>query len=369
MRHNVFQRLTIIGLGLIGSSIARAAKEDHLAATIVGCDANEVSLAYAKKEGCIDVASHDAAHAVQNSDAVILATPPASLEAVISQIAPNLAQGAIVMDVASVKIPAIMAIAPHIPDSVIFVPTHPIAGSEQSGVRAGKADLFHKKRIIITPESPPDTELMQLITKFWEGMGARVEAMPPEVHDMLYGYMSHLPQAIAFALKSSLGEFYDTAKNNAVYQSFLRISRSPTPMWAEIFALNHENLLQGLDRYMDVVAHVIKELASAPEGEESKEEPLLAHTVLFPRIVASCLVTTVMEAEKMAGFNFSRYAGTGFADLSAPAVSAPEQDIERISAQYRLVAVVLKKFLERLQEIRTIISGANATMIELALRN
>ncbi len=155
---SVFDRITIIGLGLIGSSIARAVHERGLAKTIVGCDHNEISLAYARKHGFIDTAESDPPKAVAGSDLVILATPPSTLADIAQSIAPHLKPGAIVMDVCSVKQPAIDAIAPHIPPGVDFIPAHPIAGSEQSGIAAGRADLFERKQVIITPKEPLQDE-------------------------------------------------------------------------------------------------------------------------------------------------------------------------------------------------------------------
>lgn len=361
----IFKQITIIGMGLIGSSIARAVHQNKLAGKIIGYDHNEVSLAFARKEKFIDIGDADLQSAVSGSDLVIISTPPATLEDITQEIAPHLATGAMVMDTASVKRPAIEAIAKHLPAHVIFIPTHPIAGSEKTGVQAGRADLFAKKRIIITPNEPPNAELMNKLAAFWQGMGARLEGMPADIHDMIYGYMSHLPQLIAFCVEQPLGDFFEQTENNPqenkVYKTFLRIAHSNPELWAEIFEMNKDNILKGLDRYIDVVTHVHKELKAAPEGEESKNDATLAYTVLFPRIVASCLVTTVMEAEKTAGIPFARYAGTGFADFSAPALIQPDADIEHISAQYKLVENILDKFLLRLKLFRTALTSGTTT--------
>lgn len=357
MTTQIFSKISIIGLGLIGSSIARAAHENNLAGTVVGYDHNEISLAVARKEKFIDIAAPDLQAAVTDSDLVIIATPPATLADIAEGLAPHLKNGAIVMDTASVKQPAMEAISRHLPEQVIFIPAHPIAGSEQTGVRAGRADLFIKKRVIITPKEPPEAELLEKITAFWAGMGARLEGIPAGIHDLIYAYMSHLPQLIAFCLEKPLREYFEQTENNPVYKSFLRIANSSPELWAEIFELNKINLLGGLDRYIDVVAHVHNELKNAPYGEESKNNEQLSYTVLFPRIVASCLVTTVMEAEKNAGFPFAKYAGTGFADLTAPAIIPPDADIEQISAQYKLVEGILSEFLLRLKLFRTALSS------------
>lgn len=351
-----FKQVTIIGLGLIGGSLARAIYQNHLVEKIIGYDHNEISVAFALKEKFIDSCATDLAEAVAGSDLVIIATPPATLADISQEIAPHLADGTIVMDIASVKRAAMEAIAPHLPDKVIFVPAHPIAGSEQTGVRAGRADLFTKKRVIITPKEPPDAEIMEKITAFWAGMGGRLEAMPPEIHDLIYGYMSHLPQLIAFCLEQPLGRFFEQTDDKPIYKSFLRLAGSSPELWAEIFELNKDNILKGLDRYIDVISHMHKELLDAPESEKSGDDEELAYTSLFPRLVASCLITTVMEAEKNAGIPFARYAGTGFADLTAPAILPPEADMEHISAQYKLVEGILDKFVLRLKMFRASIA-------------
>mgnify|MGYP003393118342 FL=1 len=349
----VFKQMTVIGLGLIGSSIARAVHQNNLAERIIGYDHNEISIAFALKEKFIDSGDMNLQSAVFGSDLIIIATPPGTLADIAQEIAPNLIVGAIVMDTASVKRPAVEAIQPYLPDNIIFIPAHPIAGSEKSGVRAGRADLFAKKRVIITPKVPPEAETLDKITAFWTGMGARLEGMPPEIHDMIYGYMSHLPQLIAFCLEKPLGRFFKETEGKHVYKSFLRLAGSDPELWAEIFELNKDNLLKGLDRYIDVISHMHKELLDAPESEKSGDDEELAYTSLFPRLVASCLVTTVMEAEKNAGIPFARYAGTGFADLTAPAILPPEKDMEHISAQFKIVERIINEFLLRLKMFRT----------------
>jgi cyclohexadieny/prephenate dehydrogenase len=352
----LFKQITIIGLGLIGGSIARAVHQNHLAERIIGYDHNEISIAFALKEKFIDSGIAALPDAVAGSDLVIIATPPATLADIAQEIAPHLAAGAIVMDMASVKRAAVEEIAPHLSDDVIFIPGHPIAGSEQTGVRAGRADLFAKKRVIITPKEPPRPEIMEKLTVFWAGMGARLEAMPAEIHDMIYGYMSHLPQLIAFCLEQPLGKYFEMTEDRHIYKSFLRLAASSPELWAEIFELNKDNLLKGLDRYIDVITHVHKELLDAPETQEVGTDEVLAYTSLFPRLVASCLVTTVMEAEKNAGIPFARYAGTGFADMTAPAILPPEADMEHISAQFKIVESIINQFLLRLKVFRNSIA-------------
>ncbi len=362
----LFERITIIGMGLIGSSIARAVRQFQLAPAIVGCDRNEVSLAFARKHGFVDTATQDAATAVAGSDLVILATPPSSLEAVTKAIAPALEPGCLVMDTCSVKQHAIDAIAPYIPAGVEFMPTHPIAGSEQSGVSAGRANLFDKRKVIVTPDDPSQhSHVLQTVTSFWQAMGARLEGMPPHLHDMIYAYVSHLPQLLAFIAGRPLlaqGSLFD---NDIVLQKFTRLSGSDLELWLDIFHYNSGHLAAALDRYIDVIAHITRELKDAPEGNDDLADDTLTHAVLFPRVAASCLITTVMEAEKKSGFSFARYAGTGFADFTYPATHPPEGDIENISNHHSAMLGILARYWEELTTVRAAL-GENSTDV---LRN
>lgn len=357
----VFDRITIIGLGLIGSSIARAAHEKRIAGHITVCDPNEVSLAYARKHGFADAFSTAPEDVVAESSLVVLASPPSTLGDVMESIAPALRPGTVVMDVCSVKRPAIDAISPFVPEGVLFLPAHPIAGSEHSGVGAGRAGLFERKRVVVTPEHPESDPALEKVTAFWHGLGARVEAMPAHLHDLIYAYVSHLPQLLAFAAIHPLAGFEDEREQDELLRKFLRLSDSNIEMWIEIFLLNRDHVLHALDRYLDVLLHIRAELQGAPQDEPVPEaDEKAARTALFPRIAASCLITTLMEAERKAGFPFARYAGTGFADVSFPASQPPEEDIEQISKQYAAVGSVLDEYAARLRQFRASIATGSS---------
>lgn len=360
----LFDRITIIGLGLIGSSIARAAHKKKLAETIVGCDENDIAPTFARSHKFIDVAMHDMKMAVKDSDLVILAVRPASMGDVAKKIGASLKKGAIVMDVASVKRPVMEAISAHLPSHVDYIPAHPIAGSELSGTRAGKANLFEGKRVIVTPNEPLQDDMLRRITAFWSAIGAKVEGIPPDLHDLLYAHVSHLPSLLSFAAKHIITDPAAAQKQ----KKFLRLSHASTELWTEIFLLNQANVLSALDRYLDVLWHIKGELAAAPEGEESKQDDALARNILFPRIAASCLITTVMEAEKQAGFSYARYAGTGFADFTSPATAAPEGDIEQIAQHYLPVLGVLQDYIVVLKKLRDVLAGGSAKKLQEALQ-
>lgn len=366
MAEPVFERITIIGLGLIGGSIAKAVRKNHVADIILGCDSSSGTLNIARSQKIIDIASNDAAQAVRESQLIIIATPPASLEVIAKYIAPNLLRGALVMDTASVKEFVMHNVGSHLPDDVSFVPVHPIAGSEQSGFSASRADLFTKKRVIVTPGEPLEGDVLQKITRFWTAIGARVEGMPPDIHDRIYAYVSHLPQLLAFACKDI---FERQAKNETIIL-FSRLGFSNPALWNEIFTLNAQHILPALDRYIDVVFHVLQELIEGNKihaaATEKTERPEAA---LFARIVASCLVSTVMEAEKKSGFAYARYAGSGFNDFIAPSTLPPEPDIEHISKQSSAVISLLRTYIDRLALLRNAIAQTNIKELTRLLPN
>lgn len=354
----IFDRITLIGLGLIGSSIARACRTNQAAYKIVGCDDSETVLAYARQQNIVDVAMRDPRTAVAHSNLVILATPPSTLAYIAQQIGPLLTPGTLVMDTASVKLAAVEAIAPYLPPHVHFIPAHPIAGSELSGISASSANLFERRRVVVTPEAPLEGELLKKITRFWGALGARVEGMPAALHDHIYAYVSHLPQLLAYAVGQTIPGY----ARQETLSRFLRKSSANIQLWAEIFALNKTNLLAALDRYLDAISHIVNELKSAPADASPVQpaDPALAATVLFPRIAASCLITTVMEAERKAGLSFARYSGAGFADFASPATSAPDNDLERISSQYPHVVALLETYSAHLKQWREKIEGPQA---------
>ena len=355
---HLFDKITIIGLGLIGSSIARATRTHRLARSITGCDRSEISLGYAQSSRIIDTSTQDLVPAVKDSQLVVLATPPGTFADITRAIAPALAEGAIVMDVASVKQAAVQSIAPHLPAHVDFIPAHPITGGEQSGVQAGRDDLFYRRHVILTPQAAKLTPALQKITSFWKGMGARVDAMPADLHDQIYAYVSHLPHLLSFACRSVLEERPQEPESDML-RRFLRISHSNRALWSEVFLLNKDNLIKALDRYLDVIAHIKHELGQAPEGEPAPEDSEKAYALLFPRLAASCLITTVMEAERPTGIPFVRYAGAGFEDFTFPASTPPDADIEQISNRHAVIGKMMGDYGDRLQLIRSSITAGN----------
>lgn len=364
--HALFDQITIIGLGLIGSSIARAVRKKHLARFIIGCDSSDTALGYARSHNYIDTGVRDPALAVNGSQLVILATPPSTLGYIAKKMAPKLAPHTIIMDTASVKKAAIDAIAPALPLDVDFVPAHPVAGSELSGGSAGRDDLFQRRRVIITPGEPLENEIMQRITAFWVGLGARVEGMPADLHDQTYAYISHLPHLLAFAARDVVRVPHLKADSVAL-QHFLRLSHSRAKLWSEIFFYNREHLLAALRRYLVAVKQIQQELMSVKLHENYSFDDTLARTVLFPRIASSCLILATMEAEKKAGFSFARFAGRGFADFTYPANTPPDEHMETISNQHQIVGSVVREYTDRLDHWMELLEKDKRAELEEAL--
>lgn len=359
MKHSLFDRIAIIGLGLIGGSIARAVRKSHVADIIVGCDINSESLHVARAQKIIDMATTDPKIAVAECQLVIIAAPLSALEPIAKRMAPGLAKEVLVMDTASVKQYVMHAVAPHLPNDVRFVPSHPIAGSEQSGIAASRDNLFAKKRVIITPGEPLESTVLQKINGFWSALGARVDAMPPDIHDHVYAHVSHLPQLLAFACRR-LG----IGTHDPELTAFTRLQSSNPALWSEIWALNANYMLPALDRYVDATAHIAHELKQAPESADQPQNIPASTARLFARVAASCLITTVMEAEKNAGVPFARYAGSGMADFTSPAMQPPEADIENISHQSAAVAALLDRYIALLGDWRSSIANQDAQSLQ-----
>src|SRR5437868_9452054 len=196
----LFQRVALIGFGLIGSSIARAARLQGLVGDIVTTARSSKTRARVKELGIVDRVAESNAEAVKDADLVILCIPVAACGAVAEEIAPHLKPGAIVSDVGSVKGAVVRDMAPHLPARVHFIPAHPVAGTEHSGPDSGFAELFIHRWCNLTPPEGTDAPATERLRAFWAGMGARVEIMTPEHHDLVLAITSHLPYLIAYTI-------------------------------------------------------------------------------------------------------------------------------------------------------------------------
>lgn len=264
----MFNKLCIIGVGLIGGSVARAAREKKLCKEIVafGREKNQENLNVAKKLGVIDRYYSDIRQAVENADCVMIATPVGAVESIFALLKDCWSENTIYTDVGSTKgniVAAVNSILGFIPDN--FVPTHPIAGAEQSGVRASVADLFVNKRLIITPVETTSAKAVNTIDGFWRQMGAVVSIMDVKHHDSVLAATSHLPHILAFALVDLLGrkdeqaEIFKYAAGG--FKDFTRIASSNPTMWLDICLANKKEivpLIRQLEDELETIAQMLE---------------------------------------------------------------------------------------------------------------
>lgn len=258
MAEPLFRRLVLIGIGHIGSSIARALKQvPGLVAHLVICDANPAHLARAKALGLGDEYVGDPVEAVRDADGVILCTPVGSFAAIAAGIAPHLAPGCILSDVGSTKQSVIRDVGPHVPPGVHFVPAHPLAGTEFSGPDSGLADLFKGRWCLLTPPEGADEEAVEKIEAFWTALGARTARMTAAHHDRVIAIVSHLPHLIAFTICGTADDLADETREEVLqfaasgFRDFTRIAASDPVMWRDIFINNKEALLEMFQRFSE----------------------------------------------------------------------------------------------------------------------
>lgn len=255
------QRLTIIGVGLIGGSLARALRREHPALEVVGCGRQLPNLRRAQELGVIDRYETDPARAVQGADMVVVAVPVGSIESIFAAIAGHLAPGAVVTDVGSTKGNVAAAARRRLGERLAgFVPGHPIAGTERSGVEASFAELFQGCRVILTPLPETDPAAIERVRALWRGTGARVSEMDVRHHDAVLAATSHLPHLLAYALVDSLArmddseEIFDYAAGG--FRDFTRIASSDPALWRDICLANRDALLETLERFSTDLAAV-----------------------------------------------------------------------------------------------------------------
>ncbi len=256
----LFARLAIIGIGLIGSSIARAAKELNLAGHIVLSDRDENVRIRARELGLGHAVAETAAEAVRDADHVILCVPVGACGAVAAEIAAALKQGAILSDVGSVKNAVIEAVTPHLPPGVHLVPAHPVAGTENSGPDSGFPSLFLDRWCILTPPPGTDEAAVARTRQFWEGMAAIVEVMSPQHHDLVLAVTSHLPHLIAYNIVGTAEDLATVTQSEVIkfsaggFRDFTRIAASDPTMWRDVFLHNKDAVLEMLGRFSEDLA-------------------------------------------------------------------------------------------------------------------
>jgi cyclohexadieny/prephenate dehydrogenase len=248
-------RLTVIGAGLIGSSVARAAREKGLAGEVVVFDADAGVRERVRALGFADAVPQSVAEAVRGADIVIAAVPVGASGAVAEQVGPHLKPGAILSDVGSVKGAVVEAMAPFVPAHAHLVPAHPVAGTEFSGPEAGFASLFENRWCIVTPPEGADPAAVETLAALWRGFGSNVEQMSAQHHDLVLAITSHVPHLIAYNIVGTAEHLEQTLTSEVIkfsaggFRDFTRIAASDPTMWRDVFLYNREAVLEMLARF------------------------------------------------------------------------------------------------------------------------
>ncbi|MFV0245363.1 MAG: prephenate/arogenate dehydrogenase family protein [Qingshengfaniella sp.] len=253
----IYTRVALIGLGLIASSMAHAIRRAGLAGEIVGTARSAETRRIAAEIGLCDRITDTAAEAVDGADLVVLCVPVGAMGAVAAEIAPHLMPGATVSDVGSVKRAVIDAVLPNLPDHVDFIPGHPLAGTEHSGPRAGFADLFLNRWCLLVPEGGASDQAVARLTRLWEGMGAHVDTMDADHHDLVLAVTSHVPHLIAYTMVGVADDLRRVTDSEVIkysaagFRDFTRIAASDPTMWRDVFLTNKEATLEILGRFTE----------------------------------------------------------------------------------------------------------------------
>lgn len=258
MAEPVFDRLVLVGIGLIGSSVARRAQQTgDIARKVVAHARSETTLARVRELGIADVVEPDLARAVAGADCVMLCAPVGAYADLAAAMAPHLAPGAILTDVGSTKQSVIRDVGPHVPAGVHFVPAHPLAGTEHSGPDAGFPTLFEGRWSLLTPPPGTDADAVEKVAELWRRCGSMVEVMEPGHHDRVLAIVSHLPHLIAFAICGTADDLAEESRQQVLkfaatgFRDFTRIAASDPVMWRDVFLNNREALLEMLARFTE----------------------------------------------------------------------------------------------------------------------
>ena len=250
----MMKKVCIIGIGLIGGSLAKAINKTHQSEIVFGFGRDKSRLEKAQKSNVIDQYSTDIGEALDGANMVIIATPVGSYESILKEMKPHIAKDMIISDVGSTKVSVIEAVKTVFDDNLYnFIPAHPITGKEKSGFEASDADLFVNRKVIITPLENNSPESIKILAKMWEGVGAEVDFMTPQSHDDLLGMTSHLPHMLAFSLVNYLISQHPEASVYAAggFKDFSRIASGDAIMWRDICLHNRDSIVEHIKGYQE----------------------------------------------------------------------------------------------------------------------
>ncbi|RWI28218.1 MAG: prephenate/arogenate dehydrogenase family protein [Mesorhizobium sp.] len=256
----MFEKIALVGIGLIGSSLARVIHREGLAGHVAISTRSETTLARARELGLGSSYTTAAKQAVGDADLVIVSVPVGSSGEVAEEIAPALQQGAILTDVGSTKASVIAQMQPYVPAGVHFIPGHPLAGTEKSGPDAGFAELFENRWCIFTPLPGTDTAALEKLSEFWRRCGSNIDTMDPQHHDMTLAIVSHLPHIIAYNIVGTADDLESVTKSEVIkysasgFRDFTRLAASDPTMWRDVCLHNKDAILEMLARFSEDLA-------------------------------------------------------------------------------------------------------------------
>ncbi len=288
MTETLFDRVALIGIGLIGSSLARALRRESPNTQIVACARRAETLAAVERLCLADATTDDPSVAVGAADLVVIATPLSAYAEIGQRISPMLKDGAILTDVGSVKQGVIRDLQPHVPSSVHFVPGHPVAGTEHSGPESGFAELFRDRWCILTPLPATAPEAVAAVGRMWERFGMRVVTMSAEHHDKVLAMTSHLPHLIAYTIVGTATNLEESLKSEVIefsasgFRDFTRIAASDPVMWRDIFLNNREAVLEIVQRFTEDLTALQRAIRW---GEGDKLQELFTRTRAIRRSI------------------------------------------------------------------------------------
>ncbi|MEO2043878.1 MAG: prephenate dehydrogenase/arogenate dehydrogenase family protein [Nitrospinaceae bacterium] len=268
----LFNKITVIGVGLLGASLAKACKEQGLANEISGYGRNRENLEKARTLKIIDYYSTDLSEAVKNADLIVLCTPVSAIAPLIQNMIADIRPGTLITDVGSVKDPIVREVEKLIPEGIYFIGSHPIAGGENSGLEASAANLYEGAQCIVTPTSKTDKKALDKISALWRAVGMDVTSLSPDEHDFIFGAVSHLPHIVAYALMNTLGALRTQNDHEVItfsgagLKDITRIASSNPVMWRDICLSNRDHSLDLIDRFL-VKLNEIRSIIEKGDGQ------------------------------------------------------------------------------------------------------
>ena len=278
----LFGKMTIIGVGLLGASLAKACKERDLVEKVVGYGRNRENLEKARALKIIDHCPADLAEAVKDADLIVLCTPVTTIIPLIQNMIARIRPGALITDVGSVKEPIVKEAEKLVPKGVFFVGSHPIAGGENSGLEASTANLYQGAKCIVTPTDKTNNSALEKISALWQAVGMQIINLSAEEHDFVFGAVSHLPHIVVYALMNTLGSLRTqdnrevTAFSGAGLKDITRIASSDPVMWRDICLSNRNHSLDLIDRFQNKLDE-IRSTIEKGDGQALKEEFIAAN--------------------------------------------------------------------------------------------